>query len=154
MWKTQIIFCNSHCQVNGGISILPKPYVDSWKSSTFAIDFGNSFEMNLCNQLAKFSPNNSNSSGVRNRSWNHPKELSCPSQHNHCACTYKLMKILLYIFILINNFKLYLITLLCMDNDTCYYLPYSFAQLQQNIAIKLDCLDFDLGTYSTLQNNH
>jgi hypothetical protein len=50
--------------MNGVFQILPKPYVDSWKSSTFAIDFGNIFEMNLCSWLAKLSIHNSNSSGV------------------------------------------------------------------------------------------
>jgi hypothetical protein len=52
--------------MNGVFQILLRRYVDSWKSSTFAIDFGNSFEMNRCSWLAKLSTNNSNSSGVGN----------------------------------------------------------------------------------------
>jgi len=52
--------------MNGVFQILLRPYLDSWKSSTFAIDFGNSFEMNLCSWLAKLSTNNSNYSGVGN----------------------------------------------------------------------------------------
>jgi hypothetical protein len=60
------------------------------------------------------------------------------------------MEILFYILILINNFKLYaLIILLCMVDDTCYYLPYSFVHLQLGIAIKFDCWDFDIATYPT-----
>jgi len=68
--------------------------------------------------------------------WNHPKELSCFYYHDHCACAYKLMEILFYILILINNFKLYaLITLLRMVNDTYYYLPWIYHQVQTWIHI-------------------
>jgi len=63
--------------MNGVFQILPKPFVDSWKSSTF--DFGNNFKMNLCSWLAKLSTNNSNYSGLGNGALEHPKEFSCLS---------------------------------------------------------------------------